>query len=59
MTVPLKLKPEDNETEKPNAFRDIRELPWWQVWLETAGYVAAALVILEAVIRLLFLLFSG
>jgi hypothetical protein len=49
----MKEKPEV-EPEKENAFKDIRELPWWQYWAELAGYTAAFLFIGEFLYRLVF-----
>ena len=43
-------EPED-EDERPNAFKDIRELPWWQAGLEILGYVTSILVLIELLIR--------
>jgi hypothetical protein len=58
MPAPVRRQPE-NQEERPNAFKDIRELPWWQQWLEIMGYVAASLVVVEFVVRWFIFLFSG
>lgn len=36
----IRLEPE-GEKERPNAFKDIQEIPWWRTWLEIAGSIAS------------------
>jgi len=49
----------EGRNEKVNAFKDIRELPWWQMWLEIVGYAAAILVSVEFLVRGLLWLLSS
>jgi hypothetical protein len=46
----IKQKPEET-SKKENAFQGIMEMPWWQRWLEIAGYVATLIVIAEFLMR--------
>lgn len=49
----------EGRRQKVNAFKDIRELPWWQMGLEIVGYAATVLVFVDFLVRGLLWLLSS
>jgi hypothetical protein len=46
------LKPKPGEKQRENPFKDIKEMPWWQIWLEVVVYAAAVVGLGEFLWRL-------